>query len=373
MKNILALFSGLTILTLAGCSSQQDYKTASGDYDYLGASQHEALKVPSDLDQPAFSQEFTLPPTVKEVESEPVGRALSIQSPALVLPLVSGSHIEEGAKDATIWFDQVDDSQPLSTTIWKNIRNFLDENGIGVERFDEQNGRLETKWVKEKKSEEPTWYNSWYKWSEEDQVEVLKRFIFTLDVKPHGRTAALHTELQDYERVVNGEAQEADVDDMTKRREEVGMLNEVIAYYDYQLKLHQTKRIAQIRRGLKVELGFDDQGEPAYVVDAQYDIAWPRLLLVLRKLGFDVKDLDKSTGLLFVNYNGGDDGWWSNLFSSDDELLDEGDYRLKVAAAGTNRTTITFMNDESEPFEPNQVADMYDQFAKVMSEDNLDI
>ena len=32
-------------------------------------------------------------------------------------------------------------------------------------------------------------------------------------------------------------------------------------------------------------------GDAAYIVEAKYDVAWPRMLLVLRKLGFDVKDL----------------------------------------------------------------------------------
>ena len=102
-------------------------------------------------------------------------------------------------------------------------------------------------------------------------------------------------------------------------------------------------------------------------------MVWPRTLLVLRKLGFDVKDLDKSTGLLFVTYNGGDGSWWDGLFSSNQELLEKGDYRLKVKAAGENRTSITFMDNESQPFEANQVSDLYSTFAEVMSEDNLDI
>ena len=55
-----------------------------------------------------------------------------VRSPALVLPLVTGSHIEEGKSSATIWFDQVDDSQPLSQAIWNSLLSFLDEQGIGV-------------------------------------------------------------------------------------------------------------------------------------------------------------------------------------------------------------------------------------------------
>jgi outer membrane protein assembly factor BamC len=54
-------------------------------------------------------------------------------------------------------------------------------------------------------------------------------------------------------------------------------------------------------------------------------------------------------------------------------LLKKGDYRLKVARAGADRTSVTFMNNESVPFEANQVSDLYSAFAEVMSEDNLDI
>ena len=86
-----------------------------------------------------------------------------------------------------------------------------------------------------------------------------------------------------------------------------------------------------------------------------------------------LEDLDKSNGLLFVTYNGDQGSWWDGLFTSDSELLEKGDYRLKVAKAGANRTSVTFMDNESVPFEANQVSDLYSAFAEVMSEDNLDI
>ena len=70
-----------------------------------------------------------------------------------------------------------------------------------------------------------------------------------------------------------------------------------------------------------MELGFDRNGEPAFVVQGEYDIVWPRFLLVLRKLGFNVKDLDKSNGILFVSFGSEESGWWSSLFSSDDDEL----------------------------------------------------
>ena len=371
MKNTLALLSGLSVIALTGCSSQQDYETASGSYDYLEVSQRASVKVPEGLDSPEFTSDYDLPELSQNADTRLTGRKLTIQSPALVLPLVAGSHVEEGKQEATVWFDQVDDSKPLNTAIWDTVLSFLEQNHIGVDSFDKENGRLVTDWAVEKTTEESAWYD----WTENETSEVSRRFVFTMELKPHGRTAALRAKLQDFKfNGADGETITMDsIDAMKERREEIGILNEVLTHYEYQIRLDESKRIAEIRSGLNLEMGFDANGDAAYVVDARHDIVWPRMLLVLRNLGFDVKDLDRTTGLLFVTYNGEDNGWWGSLFSDGESLLEKGDYRLKVVPAGENRTSVTFMDNESQPFEPNQVADMYEQFARVMTQDNLDI
>ena len=367
MNKTLAIASSVAIVALVGCTSQIDRKTASGSYKYLKTEKQEELKIPSDLDKPAFSREFALPELGEGANEELVGQTLPVQSPALVLPLVTGSHIEEGTNTATIWFDQVDDSQPLSEAIWNSLLSYLDENGIGVDSFDPEARVLITDWMVVKEDVDGPWYSI-----VDDESEIGRRFEFNLSVKPHGRSAALSVDLKDYMKSIGNDVT-AQVTELDERREEVSVLNQVVGHYEYQIRLEQTRRIARIRKGIQTEMGFNADGEPAYVVESQYDIVWPRMLLVLRKLGFNVKDLDKSNGLLFVTYSGPEGDWWNDLFSSDDKLLEKGDYRLKVAKAGDSRTSVTFMDNESTPFEANQVSDLYDAFAEVMSEDNLDI
>ncbi|NDV92914.1 outer membrane protein assembly factor BamC [Alteromonas sp. 345S023] len=367
MKSMLAIASTITLVALAGCSSQIDRKTASGSYKYTETKEGKGLVVPADLSAPSFSRDFELPELGENADPSLVGKNLIIQSPALVLPLVTGSHVEEGRSSATIWFDQVDDSQPLDEAIWNSLLSFLDEEGIGVENFDAENNVLVTDWMRMTKELD----SPWYQWSDVES-EISRRFEFSLEMKPHGRSAALSVDLKDYKEKTADKVID-EVSGLEERREEVSVLNQVIGHYEYQIQLEETRRIARIRQGLQTEMGFNSDGDAAYIVSSQYDVVWPRTLLVLRKLGFDVKDLDKSTGLLFVRYNGADNKWWDGLFSGDDTLLEKGDYRLKVAAAGENRTSITFMDDESVPFEPNQVSDLYSTFAEVMSEDNLDI
>ena len=320
------------------------------------------------MDSPKFNDAFKLPNLGENAPVNTIGKELSVKSPSLVLPVVSGSHIEEGSKEATVWFDQVDDSLPLDTAVWNSLIRFLETEGIGVEMFDKDNQRLVTDWLVMKESEE----SKWYSWSKSERT-VGQRFEFILDTKPHGRTAALSVDLIDYKESLDATSTVITQAKDT-RRNEVEVLNRVVKNYEFETKVAGVKRFRKIREGLDMELGFDSDGEPAFVVDGDFDITWPRFLLVLRTLGFDVKDYDKSNGLLFVKYNGAEDGWWSNIWSSDkNELdLDIEEYRFKVESLG-KKTSVTLSDDENVPFPVNKLTDLYPTFSKNMSDNDLDI
>lgn len=353
---------------LAACSSLEERELASGSFKYVKEQPGQKIKIPEGVDSPKFSDTFKLPEISEDAPKNSIGKNLSVLSPSLVLPVVTGSHVEEGSKSAKVWFDQVDDSEPLDTTIWNSLIRFLEKEGIGIETFDKDGQRLVTEWIVKDESVD----NNWYRWSKSER-KVGQRFEFYLEMKPHGRTAALSADLIAYKEKVN-----ADSVEITKakdhRRNEVDILNKVVKNYEFEIKVADVKRFRQIRQGLAMNLGFDSDGAPAFVVDADYDITWPRLLLVLRKLGFDVKDYDKSNGLLFVKYNGADDSWWSNIWSSDKNSmkLDTKEYRLKVASLG-DKTSVTMLDEENKPFEVNKLTDLYPIFSRNMSADDLDI
>jgi outer membrane protein assembly factor BamC len=353
---------------LSGCSSVEERELASGSFEYIKEQPGQQIKIPEDIDSPNFSETYQLPGLGKDAQQDTLGKDLSILSPPLVLPIVSGSHLDEGSKRALVWFDQIDDNQPLDSTIWNSLINFLQSQGIGVKTFNKEEQRLVSDWTVMNESDNA----SWYSWSE-SQRSVGSRFEFSMAIKPHGRTASLSVELVDYKEQLTLEGPET-YQAKDERREEVDILNMVVEHYEFEVKLADAKRVRQIRQGLAMELGFDDSGAPAFVVDAGYDIAWPRLLLVLRKLGFDVKDYDKSTGLLFVKYNGAESGWWSNIWADNGDALDLAteEYRFRIGDLG-KKTSVTLLNDESEPFEVNKLTDLYQTFSQTMAADDLDI
>jgi len=368
LKNTAKTATVIIATLLTACSSLEEREVASGSFEYIKEQPGQKMEIPDDVDSPNFNDAFKLPNLGEDAPLNAMGKDLSVQSPALVLPVVAGSHIEDGSKNAIVWFDQVDDSLPLDTTIWNSLIRFLETESIGVEMFDKDKQRLVTDWVVMDESEETKWYS----WSSSERT-VGQRFEFSLNKKPHGRTASLSVELLDYKEKLDAQSTEiTQVKD--KRRNEVNILNQVVKNYEFETKVANVKRFRQIREGLQMELGFDSDGEPAFVVAADYDITWPRLLLVLRKLGFDVKDYDKTNGLLFVKYNGAEDGWWSNIWSSDkNEMdLDPEEYRIKVGSLG-EKTSITLLDDDSNPFPVNKLTDLYPAFLKTMSADDLDI
>ena len=354
-------------IVVSACSAPGSRERVSGDYNYMKAKQlGEGFKVPEDLEKPPKSPQYDLPKLESQSSTRLLGDEVRVTSPRLVLPLVAGSHVEEGTADAKVLFDQINDQEALDKTIWDKVLAYLEQNNIGVENFDREENILTTDWVISRK-EAPT---SWYKFSD-SYVEQAKKFTLSLNVAPHGRTASLSNEMVAY---VNTDGKEAlaSLDPIDKRTNEVDFLNFIIAEYDFGLRLAQSQRIAKIRDGFSSSLGFNANGDSAFMIDASYNDTWPRLLLVLRKMGFDVIDLDQSSGIMFVAYRGNDDGWFKGMFNEDELKLDKDNYRIFVERAG-EKASVTFKNDENIPLDPKQATDIYPVFSAYMASDNLDI
>ncbi|WP_416304866.1 outer membrane protein assembly factor BamC [Neptunicella sp. SCSIO 80796] len=356
------------VACLAACSSVEERRIANGGFGYLDSQQQGEIKLPPDAQTPEYSNDYAIP-SVDNKTHTPIGKKIEVVSPTVVMPLVTGSHIEEGSKKAIVWFDQVRDDKELDTAIWDSLISFLEERDIGVTYFNKEEQLLITDWLTYNEMEDSAWYD----WTSTER-EVGKRFEFRLEKKSHGRSAALTAKLTDYKESLQGK-QTVDMAQADVRANEVDILNKVISHYQDQLRRDDVRRIREIREGLTTELGFNAKGDPAFIVDGTYTVTWPRLLLVFRKLGFNVKDLDQSSGLLFVEYIGSDLSWWDKLWGGDDnELsLDETDYRVQLEEIEGDKTSISFMNEDNEPFEAQAMSDIYEAFSAVMAEKNLDL
>jgi len=350
--------------SLVGCTSSEQRKQASGGFKYTEVTEGQLLEVPEELDIPPVSNRYALPQTQSEYTL--LGPEILVASPRLVLPLVSGTRIEEGSANARVLFEQTNDAKALDKTIWDAVLGYLNLNNIAVESFDEAANELVTDWVVSREEVD----TSWYKFSDE-VIEQSKKYKLNVEIADHGRTGSLEVSKVAFIDQ-NGNSQLANISPFELRENEVNFLNAIIAEYDLGIRLAQNQRIEMIRDGFNTELGFNPDGETGFVIDANYSNAWPRLLLVLRKMGFDVIDLDQSSGLMFVQYNGTDGSWWEGWFSDDELSLDNENYRLLVESVG-EKTIVTFKDEDNQAFEPKLATEIFPIFAEHMADANLDI
>ena len=280
MNKKLALVSGIASLVLTACASQQERVTASGSYAYVKATERTHLQVPADLDAPEFSNDFAIPAVNQPDSEQMIGRNLEVIPPSLVIPLVSGSHVQDGSKAATVLLDQVKDNEALDKTIWNSLIGYLEDRNVAVENFDPETGKLVTGWmVLNQKDEESSWFN----WSSDTETPATGRYEFELAMKPHGRTAQLSVSLKDFK---HGQTGLSDLTSMQRRRDEVAVLNRVIGHYEYLNQLATNQRIALIRfRIAKGRINGGFQGDRVEMRVAESRIDLHGLELPLRRDG----------------------------------------------------------------------------------------
>ncbi len=362
-----ALTTALSMVLLSGCASKEERKIASGTIDYVKLPVISTTKVPSELTQPTVAVDFQIPAIGKDAV-DIYGKQLPVASPALVLPLAHGTYLTEDLTNTSVIFDKLDSPLTIEQLILGQIDNQLSRLQIDYSMPDPAQQRYVTDWIMTYSENDAKWYEI-----SAGATEVGKRFELIITPATHGRSATLTVNLLDL--VVDNAGQVTDtINPFAKRDYEAELLNGIIQQYSIVQQQQNDERIAQIRSGITSELGFDDNGNAAIILDTRYDITWPKFQLVLRKLGFNVKDLDKSTGLIFVNYQGLDESWFKGLFGSSQELpLKKSDYRITIKKLTANKSTVTFMDDQSIPLTPSIVSQLYPAFEDVLGQNDLDI
>lgn len=361
------IVTAISACLVAGCASKVERRIASGTTDYATLPKITTTEVPAELHQPAVAPDYVIP-DVKADSSAIYGRNLPVVSPSLVLPLARGTYITEDLTDTSVIFDKLDTDLSVEELVLLQIDGHLKRAGIAYSKPEQDKLRYVTDWIVTYEDADTSWYDF-----TSASTEVGRRFELLINTATHGRSATLTVNLTDLV-IADGADMSQSIDPFIKRDFEAEMINAVIQQFASQQILDDEQRIAQIRSGINSQLGFDDNGDSAIIINAQYDITWPKFQLVLRKLGFDVKDLDKSTGLLFVKYQGLDESWVKNLFGSSNELtIPKTDYRILIKKLTDDKSSVTFMDDQSKALTPLLVSDLYPAFAEVLSQNELDI
>ncbi|ETJ46296.1 outer membrane protein assembly factor BamC [Pseudoalteromonas agarivorans] len=318
------------LVSLSGCNvfineahNERNYRT------------HEGVKTPPSLSQPAQDPVYKM--DVGQYDNNP--EATNYRPPAQVLTVAKGSWVEEGDKQARIYFDKNDGIVDLDEFVWDSIKAVIAENNATTTKEDKLLGIIETDWYSIIKAEE-----SWL-WGDEVS-ENQERFRFTIEEKSHQRTASLRAELIDFKG-------DDTLTDLLKQQLEVRALNQVVAEFDYryrQLEVENRKRQGII----SLEMGFDNKGNAALVTEQSYDAVFDRFSGFLERLSFTIVEIKTDTGLITADYNKPKSSVWDSIWGDEVAQLpiEEGQYQILVSKTKEGGTSLTWMDDKGETLEP---------------------
>ena len=353
----------ILIAAVSGCSTSMERRQADGAEKYANANATADLIIPAGLLTPKYSLEYAIPPLGAKADAKLIGPALDIRPPLQVLPMAEGTRVEEGDDNIKVVVETIGIDVDLKQELFSDVKEYLAKKQINILKEDFDAGTIETDWITTKEVVDSSMWG-------DDKVFVLRqRYLFNVDVSPHGRTGDLTISLVQHEQRYNGEAQDILLTADDKRRYTIDMLNEAVSYIgikrDHALK---NKRL-QESKGIDVRLVDDGDESPYWLADAGYKRTWERLGIVLPEMGFDITDTDPNLGVYFVKVVD-DSGFWSSIWSDNDVALPEGDYRitLKDVPGDVKKTTIHLTDADDKPVADATIRQVYSTFSDLMQE-----
>ncbi|GIU50904.1 outer membrane protein assembly factor BamC [Shewanella sairae] len=353
----------ILVAAVTACSTPVDRRQANDtDQNYQDLAVAPQLVIPSGLKQPTYSKEFDIPEVGAKVDTTLVGNRLDIRPPLQVLPMAEGTRVEEGSDNIKIVVESIDNEIDLKQEIFDVLKEYFASKSISLISENFEKGTLETDWISSEQVIESSLWGS-------DKVYQLKqRYLYTVDVRPHGRSGNLTIDLVEHEESYDGDLQDILLSGEDKRRYTIDRLNDSVSYISIErAKALKAKRLKQ-SLGIDVNLIAEAEEQAYWLADAKFKRTWDRLRIVLPEMGFEIVDMDSNKGLLYINITD-DSGFWSSLWSDKELPIEAGSYRLELKDGVDDKTEIHLLNAENAPLSNEVVTAVYEGFAELMQED----
>ncbi|MGJ8694300.1 MAG: outer membrane protein assembly factor BamC [Thalassotalea sp.] len=332
MNRCLLSLSVLCLLA-SGCSVNTT-NNALGSFEYTKKGEGKDLVIPKGLKTPKKNQKFKIDPVTTQ---GPIGKALDIRSPSLVLPVAASSRLEQDSSKAMIWFDQVFDDVELYPFILKALEDQLKSDDVDLVTIDENEKRFQSTWYL-KETESSDWF-----FTEISEIESVK-FNYSFEVKPHGRSVAVEVEVAGFMRTdESGSTKE--MGPIDKQRAEMNMLNSMIEQVDYNYRIHQHEnRLLRSNQQL-VNIDENKKAEPSFIVEMELEPLWANMPSFFEKHGFKVSDLNEPKKTYFVDFIKPENSIWAKLWDKEVPIieLEDGKYSFILREHGDDdlQTSVT--------------------------------
>lgn len=360
LMNRNTFYFSLLSLAVAGCSTINN-KQAGGDFDYASQQEPKELNVPSGLTAPDQPQTYAIRDDINR--QGPIGKAVDVRAPSLVLPIAASSRIEGDSNQAKIWFDQVLEDTDLQLFIYQAVEDQLTADGVSIDVIDAENKIFESQWYNREKE------SGFWLFEEVESTESL-RFRYQFETKPHGRSVAVIVSLVDYMKT-DKSGGSTQMNQLDKQRAEMAMLNEIVAQVDFKYRKQQRdNRLLRASQKL-VTVGQNKLNQPAYIVEMELDLLWANMPIFFEDHGFKVADLNETKKIYYVDFVQPKVSMWDKIWGEEKAIIELKDkrYQFVLSPNGDNeeQTSVTILDDQGNVLASEKLEFIFPVMEKALS------
>jgi len=339
----------IVALSLSACARFDARTQANGDFNYaqtpLGKNyqtghftQDEARDI---YDIPALTE-----------QQKRIGFSSSdvdIRPPTQLIPVIDGVVLERNNSDkTTILFNAFNHTENMKDKVWKILESYIAENNIDVAAKNITLGQIETGIFRQK--------NSYGNFLSGNDITKESSYRFTLTQSQGELNAALSVEALSYSEKNNDHAVKINLTARSKKSVELRLVNDLLNYA-YQLKAASDLQVAG-SQPLPIKLGYDDNNQLAWIVDANFLVTWNKLPDLLELLRFEQVESDRNLGYYLVKFKAPNAKYWPENNLNPFEL-DNAEYFIQLGELNSGSTSMTWLDADKKPLADKKVTEIY--------------
>jgi outer membrane protein assembly factor BamC len=339
----------IVALSLSACARFDAKTQANGDFDYVQTPMGKNYQT-ADFTQDEARDLYDIPAlTEQQKRIGFLSSNVDIRPPTQLIPVIDGVVLEANNSDkTTILFNAFNQSENMKDKVWDLLESYIAANNIEVAAKDSSLAQIETGIFRQQDS-----YGSFL-----NSNKVLREssYRFTLNQPLGEQNVALTVEALSYSEKNDDADLKVNLTARSKKSIELRLVNDLLKYA-YQLKESRDLQVAD-SQPLPIKLGYDDNNQMAWIVDADFLASWTKLPDLLALLRFKQVDADKNLGYYLVKFKAPNAEYWPE-HNLNPFKLDNAEYFIQLSELDSGSTSITWLDADKKPLADEKVTEIY--------------
>lgn len=357
--------ASLVILTSAvtSCARFDERTQAEGDIEYQRATLIEKFDN-GDFSRKENRSNFDIQKLSKQQDKLGLtGKEVDVRPPDQLMPVLDGVLLDPDLTQTKVWFNAFKQENEMQQKVWDLTLQYLASKKSTSVSADRESLAITTGPVVSERS---------YGTLSKNNIHDEATYHLQLSEGTDSRSVSLLVDVQSYQQKNDGVQVKQILEGRSKRSIEIRFINDMLNFA--YLKQESEALKAADNKPLPIKLGFDENHQTAWIIDAEFIAVWRKLPSLLKLMSFNAVDDDKNLGYFLVKFEPQDAQYWTqrNLNPID---LEEGEYFVQLGELTGGDTALTWLDADKKKLSDQQITQLYlsitDNIRSVILENDI--